>query len=723
MQGRATTVASIIKDIYPDFNPDISAVITTRCPFRCEHCIAYCMMRAYPNFDMETDYIKCIVDELEGSDGLFWVGGETMCYKKDVKDVIHGDLSLSPEFLELANYACSRMKRVYVDTSGFLIPSSPDEADEFFAQLPSNLAIILSIDEYHEKAYAQHGRNLQDVVDIVKQHDYIFGTREPYRWMGYNIRLKGGTNDERELNRILLKYGLGERYYYDIRQADEGVWPNFVPKSQNDVNLFLIQKCYTNCRDRQSYIISARFHPYLDGVESEAELVQELDKLRLANSLFQANPLWKRIRGKLSFNIQIVDKPEYRRLVEGFLGEIGPLDDYEIEGRDDSGHQIRYYIKEKQIIERHFFVNGIHMGGKVQDESSLPDTAVSPVKMSDFLAHAEPDNMFLFVTPNGDLVNSDHAAFLAEPPPVSIIGNVYSNTLEDIFLENLLGFKMNFEKYPALRSLVLAEMGSRRGLMEDAKKHLAIAQKLGGQVPFVDSRIRDIYKKIRKQRKKHFMAIEKGGEERLCLDFHSLRHDIDLLQDRGACRISHFDKDSEEDISDAQTVSSIIKDYGKGVCWEVNMGMLNNLIARNLSMSREGIAKNCQTILEHLLSGDLPFIKYMSAKRGNHFLFDSSFKVDPRGDLVFVFEKYPIRRTIQDAEEIVSLAKLILLAVRCTSLACDLDKEKERFFLTCFIDLLSGQEDSIISAWGEAFFDRFKLRSQELLGKLAESKA
>ncbi|MFC1599227.1 radical SAM protein, partial [Candidatus Omnitrophota bacterium] len=82
---------------------------------------------------------------------------------------------------------------------------------------------------------------------------------------------------------------------------------------------------------------------------------------------------------------------------------------------------------------------------------------VSYLTTRDILKHSnDPREFFLFISTEGELVTSDHAAFLVNRPPLTVFGNTYSHSLAHIFFYSILGHCIDFPGYPQAEPLLKA---------------------------------------------------------------------------------------------------------------------------------------------------------------------------------------------------------------------------------------------------------------------------
>ncbi|MDO8535525.1 MAG: GNAT family N-acetyltransferase [Candidatus Omnitrophota bacterium] len=143
-----------------------NVMITTRCPYSCEICLAEQLLKNQGRSrDIDKNTLYTIFDELKGFGRVNLVGpGETTAYGK-------GNVNspgVSEDFLDIVRYAASRAGEVRIVTNGYYVPTDQDEAKKFFAQFPSNVVWVFSVDKWHEDQSSKRHKSLPQTIFMVE---------------------------------------------------------------------------------------------------------------------------------------------------------------------------------------------------------------------------------------------------------------------------------------------------------------------------------------------------------------------------------------------------------------------------------------------------------------------------------------------------------------------------------------------------------------------------
>lgn len=148
---------------------NINLMITFKCHFGCDHCLGKEALKAGGNRDADKKMLYSLIDQLKGFEKMHIVGtGEPLEYGKE-KWLSGG---ASGEFVELVNYAASKIQEVRIVTNGYLVPDNEEEAKKFFSQFRGNVVWVLSIDKFHEeKMKKRTGRSLKEISMVMDKLD------------------------------------------------------------------------------------------------------------------------------------------------------------------------------------------------------------------------------------------------------------------------------------------------------------------------------------------------------------------------------------------------------------------------------------------------------------------------------------------------------------------------------------------------------------------------
>jgi tetratricopeptide (TPR) repeat protein len=215
--ARAVRLMRLLKEVFLNVGvaETVNMFITTTCPLKCRFCIAANLNRKEQ--DVPLELLKRIIDQFEGISGMRFGGsGEPFCYGG--WRFIGGVFEPSPEFWDILSYAAARVGVLYIDTNGIAIPEDDASARAFFARLPGNAVISLSIDEYHrEELWKRFYKDQRRIVEVLESSADVVSCQ-------YNVRYH--MNEERK--DVLSEYGLYEAYnenrrpmnvYHIVRQG------------------------------------------------------------------------------------------------------------------------------------------------------------------------------------------------------------------------------------------------------------------------------------------------------------------------------------------------------------------------------------------------------------------------------------------------------------------------------------------------------------------------
>lgn len=83
------------------------------------------------------------------------------------------------------------------------------------------------------------------------------------------------------------------------------------------------------------------------------------------------------------------------------------------------------------------YLNALYAQGEAQQ---LPASDTKPVSLNDFVEHTGIiSEIGLFVSPRGQVIGGDHAAFLSAPPAFAVMGDLHTHTLAGILWEAIPG--------------------------------------------------------------------------------------------------------------------------------------------------------------------------------------------------------------------------------------------------------------------------------------------
>lgn len=139
--------------------------------------------------------IKKVMGQFNDSSRVFLTGGEPF-YEKD--------------FSSLVQRASECFDEVFIDTNGLPIPLDIKKAEDFFKDLPSDVFICLSLDDYH----AAVDPHLQERIYLLEEL-----AKRGICKTAYNMRSVEFSRFERprntQIGEVVRKYGLEDKYLVD----------------------------------------------------------------------------------------------------------------------------------------------------------------------------------------------------------------------------------------------------------------------------------------------------------------------------------------------------------------------------------------------------------------------------------------------------------------------------------------------------------------------------
>jgi hypothetical protein len=91
----------------------------------------------------------------------------------------------------------------------------------------------------------------------------------------------------------------------------------------------------------------------------------------------------------------------------------------------------RSFLRGPRIFPNNFYAQG--------EAGDLPLSGIRPVSLADFVRHSyQIQDVGVFITPEGLVICSDHAAFMAAPPAFAVLGDLHEETLARIVWDHIL---------------------------------------------------------------------------------------------------------------------------------------------------------------------------------------------------------------------------------------------------------------------------------------------
>lgn len=168
------------------------------------------------------------------------------------------------------------------------------------------------------------------------------------------------------------------------------------------------------------------------------------------------------------------------------------------------------YSEERDILEEYDLVAKhekepekffIHEVAAVSSAVQLDPNDTVPLDPIDFLAHTEsPDLITMCLTPEGEFVNSNHAAFMVPPRPgISVVGNMFEEGVEPVLrrlAQDYLDYAKNPEAYEIFKKLLSrsSDLREQTKLRNSLNSHVQEARDLRnarlGEIVFHSSNLR-----------------------------------------------------------------------------------------------------------------------------------------------------------------------------------------------------------------------------------------
>lgn len=193
-------------EIFPTFDSTLNIIVNYACHGACRHCLARDLIEYQRGINMrlKPDEIESrkeekrrnlmqVMKDFKGAPKAFLTGGEPFMEGKHI--------------FPLINHAAECFDEVFVNTNALAIPLDRAQAEAFLMQMPSNVVLSISLDQYHVEVDS-HLKERVRLCEIL--------AAEGLCKTAYNIRIpKSGSWRPSKAREVLEEYNLEEKYEED----------------------------------------------------------------------------------------------------------------------------------------------------------------------------------------------------------------------------------------------------------------------------------------------------------------------------------------------------------------------------------------------------------------------------------------------------------------------------------------------------------------------------